>query len=85
MSEKKIIAVIGATGAQGGGLARALLADPEGPFALRAVTRDATTDKARALADAGADVVTADLNDEDSSARPSQGSTAPTSSPTTGR
>lgn len=66
MSEKKIIAVIGATGAQGGGLARALLADPEGPFALRAVTRDATTDKARALADAGADVVTADLNDEDS-------------------
>lgn len=64
MSEQKIIAVIGATGAQGGGLARALLADPEGRFALRAITRDTTSGKARALADAGADVVAADLGDE---------------------
>ena len=28
MTEKKIIAVVGATGAQGGGLVRAILADP---------------------------------------------------------
>ena len=37
---KKIIAVTGATGAQGGGLARAILNDPSGEFALRAVTRN---------------------------------------------
>ena len=38
---KKIIAVVGATGAQGGGLVRAILADPSGGFAARALTRDA--------------------------------------------
>ena len=40
MAEKKVIAVVGATGAQGGGLARAILADPDGGFAVRAITRD---------------------------------------------
>lgn len=63
MTEKKIIAVVGATGAQGGGLARSILADPEGEFAVRAVTRDPGSDKARALAAAGAEVVAADLSD----------------------
>ena len=38
MADKKIIAVVGATGAQGGGLARAI--DPNGGFACRAITRD---------------------------------------------
>ena len=64
MAEKKIIAVTGATGAQGGGLARAILDDPSGEFALRAVTRDPGKDAARALADRGAEVVQADLDDE---------------------
>jgi uncharacterized protein YbjT (DUF2867 family) len=63
MSDKKIIAVTGATGAQGGGLARAILADPEGGFALRALTRDPDSEKARALAASGAEVVQADLDD----------------------
>jgi uncharacterized protein YbjT (DUF2867 family) len=66
MSEKKIIAVVGATGAQGGGLANAILADPDSPFAVRAITRRAGSDKARALADHGAEVVEADLGDEPS-------------------
>jgi len=66
MSEKKIIAVLGATGSQGGGLARAILADPDGPFAVRALTRSAKSDSARALAAAGAEVVEADLDDESS-------------------
>lgn len=64
--EKRTIVVIGATGSQGGGLARAILNDSEGEFACRAVSRDPNSDNARALADAGADVVQADLNDLDS-------------------
>ena len=62
MSEKKLITVVGATGAQGGSTARALLRD--GTFAVRAVTRDPDSDAARALANAGAEVVKADLDDE---------------------
>lgn len=64
MSDKKIIAVVGATGAQGGGLARAILDDPNGPFALRAITRDVKSAAARAFAERGAEVVAADLDDE---------------------
>jgi uncharacterized protein YbjT (DUF2867 family) len=59
----KVIAVLGSTGAQGGGLVRAILADPAGGFAARAVTRKVDSDKAKALAAAGAEVVTADLDD----------------------
>ena len=66
MAEKKTIAVVGATGAQGGGLVRAILNDPHGEFTARAITRDVTTDKAKALAAAGADVVAADLDDPES-------------------
>ncbi len=63
MSDKKIIAVVGATGAQGSGLVRAILADPASPFKPRALTRNVQSDKARALAAAGAEVVSADLDD----------------------
>jgi uncharacterized protein YbjT (DUF2867 family) len=66
VSGKKIIAVVGATGTQGGGLADAILADPDGPFAVRAITRRAGSGKARALAGRGAEVVEADLGDEPS-------------------
>lgn len=61
MSNKKIITVFGATGAQGGGLVRAILSDPNSEFAVRAVTRNASSDKAKALAALGAEVVEADL------------------------
>src|SRR4051794_1715496 len=63
MTTSKRIAVFGATGAQGGGLARAILDDPEGGFSVRAVTRHVDSDKARALTAAGAEVVAADLDD----------------------
>jgi uncharacterized protein YbjT (DUF2867 family) len=63
---KKIIAVIGATGAQGGGLAKAILADANGEFSLRAVTRNPDGAAAKALAAAGAEVVVADLDDVES-------------------
>lgn len=63
MTDKKIIAVVGATGAQGGGLVRAILEDAGGGFAVRAITRNAQSDRARALAALGAEVVQADLDD----------------------
>lgn len=66
MAEKKVIAVVGATGAQGGGLVRAILADPSGGFAARAITRNTRSDKAQALAGLGAEVVGADLDDAES-------------------
>ena len=64
MAEKKVIAVVGATGAQGGGLVRAILADPDGGFAARAITRDPSSEKAQELAELGAEVVAADIDDE---------------------
>jgi uncharacterized protein YbjT (DUF2867 family) len=66
MAEKKIIAVAGATGAQGGGLARAILSDPAGGFAVRALTRDVNSEKAKALARQGAELVAADVDDPES-------------------
>lgn len=64
MADQQTIAVVGATGAQGGGLARAILADPGGGFRVRALTRDPGSDQARELAGLGAEVVQADLDDE---------------------
>lgn len=69
MSDRKLITVFGATGAQGGGLARSILADPDGPFAVRAVTRDTASPAAKALAKAGAEVVAADVDDAAAVAR----------------
>jgi uncharacterized protein YbjT (DUF2867 family) len=62
VSGKKIIAVLGATGAQGGGLVRAILDDPDGGFAARALTRNVDSPKARELAALGAEIVAADVN-----------------------
>ncbi len=63
MAGKKIIAVVGATGAQGGGLVRAILSDTGGEFAVRALTRDVTSDTAKQLAALGAEIVAADVDD----------------------
>jgi uncharacterized protein YbjT (DUF2867 family) len=73
MSSKKIIAVVGATGAQGGGVVRAILADPNGPFTARAITRDVNSDKARELTALGAEVVAADIDDVESLRRAFEG------------
>lgn len=56
----KLIAVMGATGQQGGGVARHLL---QAGWAVRALTRDPEKPAAKALAAGGADVVTADNED----------------------
>jgi len=73
VSDKKIIAIAGATGAQGGGLARAILADHGSQFAVRALTRNVASDKAKALAAAGAEVVSADLDHLDTITRAFEG------------
>lgn len=66
MSENKVIAVVGATGAQGGGLVRAILDDPNGGFAVRVLTRDVNSAKAKELVRLGAEVVAADVDDAES-------------------
>ena len=66
MADKKIIAVVGATGAQGGGVVRAILADKGGEFAARAITRNPDSEKARALAAQGVEIVAGDADDPSS-------------------
>ncbi len=70
---KKIITIFGATGAQGGALARAILSGAASEFAVRAVTRKPESEAARALAKSGAEVVAADLDDAASVQRAMQG------------
>jgi uncharacterized protein YbjT (DUF2867 family) len=70
---RKTITVFGATGAQGGGLARAALADKQRRFAVRAVTRRPGSPAALALQAQGAEVVEADLDDPTSVGRAMQG------------
>lgn len=72
----RILTVFGATGAQGGGLARAALADPQRRFAVRAVTRKPEAPAAAALRAAGAEVVAADLDDAASVERAMRGADA---------
>src|SRR3990172_6698702 len=73
MAEKRIIAVVGATGAQGGGLVRAIASDVSTGFTARALTRDVNSDKAKALAKLGAEVVAADVDDLESLKRAFKG------------
>ncbi|XP_073414744.1 nmrA-like family domain-containing protein 1 [Dendrobates tinctorius] len=64
MADKKVFVVFGASGAQGGSVAAALLDD--GTFEVRVVTRDTSKPAAVKLKEAGAEVVYADLDDEKS-------------------
>jgi uncharacterized protein YbjT (DUF2867 family) len=73
MAKKKIIAVVGATGAQGGGLVRAIMSDASGSFTARALTRDVNSGKAKELAKLGAEVVGADVDDVESLKKAFQG------------
>ena len=85
-----LITIFGASGAQGGGLARALLARNKPDHRVRAVTRKPGSDAARELAQLGAEVVEADLDDADSVLRAIRGRTrrlpaSPTSGSTSRR
>lgn len=61
MNSKNIILVVGATGAQGGSVARALLS--RGKFAVRALTRKPDSAAAQELRSLGAEIVQGDLDD----------------------
>ena len=74
MSSCPVIAVVGTAGAQGGGLARAILADPARSFTVRAITHPVDGVAARALTALGAQVVEADFDDAASLERELQGS-----------
>jgi uncharacterized protein YbjT (DUF2867 family) len=76
MAKKKLLAVAGATGAQGGGLVRAVLADPGRNFDVRALTRDPNSPRAKELASLGAEVVAANIDDQESTTRAFDGATA---------
>ena len=73
MTDTQVIAVVGATGSQGGGLVRAILADPDHEFVVRALARNTRSAKAQELAAAGVEVVDADLNDQESMVRALKG------------
>ncbi len=73
MADKKIIAVVGATGAQGGGLVRAILSDASSGFTARAITRDVTSDTAKEMVKLGAEVVATDVFDLESLKKAFQG------------
>jgi len=63
MTERKIIAVVGATGAQGGGLVDAIVKGHDTGYVARALTRNPGSERAGALAAQGVEVVAADLDD----------------------
>lgn len=64
VAELKTIAVVGATGAQGGGLVRAVANDADGEWRARALTREPSSTAAQALAALpNVDIVRADLDD----------------------
>lgn len=69
MSDKKVIAVTGATGSQGSGLVRAILNDPAGGFSVRVLTRHIDSEKSREFAKRGAELVVADVDNPESMRR----------------
>lgn len=67
MVAKKIL-VVGATGLQGGAVVDHLRSGKYGPFDVYGLTRDASSDAARALAERGVHVVEGDTTDRDAMA-----------------
>jgi hypothetical protein len=61
---KPIVAIIGATGGQGGSVASSFLAD--GNYTVRGITRNPSSEKALALKNKGAELASADVNNLDS-------------------
>jgi uncharacterized protein YbjT (DUF2867 family) len=69
--EQKRILVIGATGAQGGSVANSLL--NSGQYSVRCLTRNASSEKAKALAEAGAEMFEGTMDDPESLTKAMEG------------
>lgn len=76
MTPRPVVAVANATGFQGSAVARALLNDPQQAHRVRALVRLPASPQARALADAGAEVVATEMEDSHSVLRALRGSHA---------
>ncbi len=72
-TDRAPVLVTGATGRQGGATARALLA---AGVPVRALVRDAATDRAKTVEAFGAELITGDLHDRDSVIRAAEGARA---------
>lgn len=64
MGQEKIIAIVGATGSQGGGLVHAILNDNTGEYKARVITRNKDSEQAKKLKELGAEVVEADVDNK---------------------
>ena len=73
MTQKLTVVVMGSTGKQGGAVARGLL---ERGHRVRAVTRDPNSNQARSLANAGATLVSASLEDTAAITKALEGATS---------
>ncbi|KAK4507014.1 hypothetical protein PRZ48_000748 [Zasmidium cellare] len=76
MSDKKILTIFGATGNQGGSVIDVVLAHPQfaSKYALRGISRDPSSEKSKALASKGVEVVKGELDDLDSLKKAIKGS-----------
>jgi len=70
----KLLVVVGATGGQRGSVIRSML--KQSGYKIRGITRDVDSENARALTAQGVEMVSADLNDENSLVQAFQGATA---------
>ena len=77
----KTIAVVGSTGQQGGGVVNILIKTPG--WKVRAITRNVEGDTAKALKAQGAEVVSANLDDEASLVKAFEVAIPPTVTSTT--
>lgn len=66
MTQSKVIAIVGGTGAQGGGLVRAILSNPGSGFSARVLTRNVNSEKAKGLVRRGAELIAANVDDVES-------------------
>lgn len=65
-AEKPVLVVLGATGNQGGSVIAHFLSLSPSPYALRAVTRNPSSSKAKSLTSQGVEVVAGDFDDTQS-------------------
>lgn len=74
----KLLAVLGASGNQGGSVINSILSSPQArsTFSLRGITRDTSKPASKTLSDRGVEMISADLDDKDSLVKAFEGAYA---------